>query len=163
MNFFNTPSTHRCLFKTLYIFHLFHLSFNDRCHFRGVFGKLWWKNHTHVKKTGHKYEEGRANLKNFYLAFTDELEKQLIIKKTVEVSNKKCKNFNIYNVVLFFRKIKKNTWRYHFLHLWTKHLDDMIYSSWDTECDKQKLVIMGDFCPFTPTLLNTQKIRILKK
>ena len=60
-----------------------------------------------MKKTGHKYEEGRANLKNFYLAFTDELEKQLIIKKTVEVSNKKCKNFNIYNVVLFLEKYRK--------------------------------------------------------
>ena len=57
-----------------------------------------------MKKVGHTYEEGRANLKNFYLAFTDELEKQLIIKKTVEVSSKKCKNFNIYNVVFFLEK-----------------------------------------------------------
>ena len=47
--------------------------------------------------------------------------------------------------------------------MWTKNLD-MIYSSWDKdcECDRLKLVIMGHFCPFTSTLKN-QKIRILKK
>ena len=39
----------------------------------------------------------------------------------------------------------------------------MIYSSWDIECDRLKLVIMGHFfCPFTSPL-KTQKIKILKK
>ena len=36
------------------------------------------KTHTHVKKV-------RAHLKNFFLAFIDELEKQIIVKRTVEV------------------------------------------------------------------------------
>ena len=35
------------------------------------------KNHTHVKKVG--------SPQNFFLTFIDELEKQIIIKKTVEV------------------------------------------------------------------------------
>ena len=38
----------------------------------------------------------------------------------------------------------------------------MIYSSWDIECDRLKLVIMAHFLPFT-LLLKTKKIRILKK
>ena len=37
----------------------------------------FFKNHAHVKKVGHTSE--------FLLAFTDELEKQIIIKKTVQV------------------------------------------------------------------------------
>ena len=39
----------------------------------------------------------------------------------------------------------------------------MIYSSWDIECDRLKLVIMVHFLPFTSPSLKTQKIRILKK
>ena len=38
---------------------------------------------------------------NFFLAFIDDLEKQIIIKKTVEVAVKKQNNFNIYNVASF--------------------------------------------------------------
>ena len=37
-----------------------------------------------VKKS-HTREEDGAHLKNFFFAFIDELEKQIIIKKTVEV------------------------------------------------------------------------------
>ena len=46
------------------------------------------------------------------------------------------------------------------LYLPIKNLDDMIYISWDTECDRLKLVIMGHF--LSPPLI-TQEIRILKK
>ena len=50
---------------------------------------------------------------NFCLAFIDELEK--LLKKLLKWANKKCKNFNIYNVVFFVKKkIKKNTSRYHY-------------------------------------------------
>ena len=35
---------------------------------------------------------------NFCLAFIDELEKNYLLKKTAEVGQEKCKNFNIYNV-----------------------------------------------------------------
>ena len=34
----------------------------------------------------HTCEEDRAHLRNFFLAFIDELEKQIIIKKTVKVN-----------------------------------------------------------------------------
>ena len=37
----------------------------------------------------------------------------------------------------------------------------MIYSSWDTECDSLKLVILGHFLPFYPS--KNPKIKILKK
>ena len=47
-------------------------------------------------------------------------------------------------------KIKKNTWRYHYLYLCANNLHDMIYSSWDMEYDRLKLVIMGHFLPFYP-------------
>ena len=80
------------------------------------------KNHKHVKKVGHTSEFS-------FLAFIDELEKQIIIKKTVEWANKRDKIIlNIYNV-LFKKIIKKNTCRYHY-----QNLDDimyMIYSSSD--------------------------------
>ena len=46
-----------------------------------------------MKKVGHTSE--------FFLAFDDELQKQIIITKTVEVGQKKQNNFNIYNVELF--------------------------------------------------------------
>ena len=81
---------------------------------------------------------------NFFLAFSDELEKQIIIKKLFKWANKKQNHFNIYNVVFFFKKIKKNTCRYHYQNL------DMIYSSWDIEQNKLKLVILGHFLPFIP-------------
>ena len=48
------------------------------------------------------------------------------------------------------KKIKKNTWRYHYLYLCANNLHDMIYSSWDMEYDRLKMVIMGHFLPFYP-------------
>ena len=103
------------------------------------------------------------NLKNNYLL------------KTVEVANKKCKNFNIYNFILKKNKERKTpgySSRYHhdiqhlviiILHLCTKNLDK-IYNSWDIEHDRLKLVIIGHSLPFYPSpLLKTWKIRILKK
>ena len=36
------------------------------------------------------------------------------------------------------------------LHLCTKNLDDMIYSSWDIEGDRLKFEILGHFLPFYP-------------
>ena len=91
---------------------------------------------------------------NFFFAFIDELEKQIIIKKLLKWANKKQNNFNIYNVA-FKKKIKKNTCRYHY-----QNLNDMIYSSWDIELNILKLVISGHFLPFYP--LKTPKIKILK-
>ena len=67
-------------------------------------GKLSRKNHTQRKW---------GTPQNLCLAFIYELEKQLFIKKTVKWANKKCKNFNIYNVV-FFQTNKEKHWRYHY-------------------------------------------------
>ena len=39
---------------------------------------------------------------NFCLRFIDKLEKQPFIQKTFKVDQENCKNFNIYNVVVFF-------------------------------------------------------------
>ena len=49
---------------------------------------------------------------NFCLAFIDKLENTYLLKKLLKWANKPCKNFNIYNVV-FKKKTKKNTRRYH--------------------------------------------------
>ena len=48
-------------------------------------------------------------------------------------------------MLIFFKKIKKNTCRYHY-----QNLDDMIYSSWDIEQNILKLVTLGHFLPFYP-------------
>ena len=53
----------------------------------------------------------------------------------------------------FFKKIKKNTCRYHY-----QNLNDTIYCSWDIE--QLKLVILGHFLPFYS--LETPKINILE-
>ena len=74
------------------------------------------------------------NLKNNYLS-----------KKLFKRANKKCKNFNIYNAAL---KKRKTPGDFIILHLCSKNLDDMIYSSGDVECDRLKLVIMDHFLPF---------------
>ena len=64
----------------------------------------------------------------------------------------------------FLKKKKKKTpGDIIILHLCTKDLDDIIYSSWDIECDRLKLVILGHFFSFYPPLVKTQKIKILKK
>ena len=53
--------------------------------------------------------------------------------------------------------MKKNTCRYHY-----QNLDDMIYSSWDTEQNILKLVILGHFLPFNPPLKKKQKSKFWK-
>ena len=61
------------------------------------------------------------------MAFIDELEKQLFIKKMLNWVNKKCKNFNICNVVFFLKKTEKTPGDI-ISRLCTINLD-MIYSS----------------------------------
>ena len=59
-----------------------------------------------------------------------------------------------------FKKIKKNTWRYHILHKCTKNHDHMQYFSWDMARDGCNCYFSfwAIFCPFT-----AQKIKISKK
>ena len=100
---------------------------------------------------------------NFCLTFIDEFEKQLFIKKNpVKWANKKFKNLNIYNAA-FKKKKRKTPSDIIILHLCTKNLDDMIYSFWDIEYDRLKLVIMGLSLLLYPVPIKTQKIWILKK
>ena len=76
-----------------------------------------------------------------------------IIKKTDKCANKKCENFNIYNVLLS-KKIKKNTWRYHHfrsLHQksWSYDLQFLGYRVWQTE--------IGNFGSFFALLPHSTK------
>ena len=89
---------------------------------------------------------------NFFLAFIDELEKQIIIKKLLKWANKK-QIILIFTMLHFFNK--NNTCGYHDQNL------DMFYSSWDIEHNKLKLVILGHFLPFIP--LKTLKIQNFEK
>ena len=66
---------------------------------------------------------------NFFLEFTDELEKQIFIKKLLKWANRKQNNFNIYNVAFFKKRQRKTPGDIIILHLCTKNLNDMIYSS----------------------------------
>ena len=96
---------------------------------------------------------------NFFLAFIDKLEKQLIFFNNFNFNwNGPMKNkiILIFTMLYFFKKkIKKHTCRYHY-----QNLDDMIYTSWDIEQNILILVILGHLLPFYPP--KTSKIKILK-
>ena len=49
------------------------------------------------------------------------------------------------------------------LHLSTNNLGDMIYSSWDIERDRLKLLILGQFLPFNPNKTKKSKFEKMKK
>ena len=121
--------------------------FTNTCIEPPFFHITWpfFKNHTHVKKVGHTSE--------IFLAFywwtwkTNNYQKKCW---SGPIKNKKC--------CIFFKKMKKNTCRYHY-----QNLDDMIYviySSWDIEQNTLKLVILGHLLPFNPH--KNPKIKILK-
>ena len=76
-------------------------------------------------KKSHTCEEGGGTTQNFCLAFTDLLEKQLLLKKMLK-ANKKCNNFNSSNIV-FFKKNRKTPGDIISLYLRTKVL--MIWST----------------------------------
>ena len=111
-------------------------------------------------KKSHTCEEGGGTTQNFCLAFTDLLEKQLLLKKMLKKANEKFKNFNSSNIVLFFFLIKKYTWWYHYF-IPAYQSPNMIDSSWDIECGRLKLVIMGLFLPLYP-LKHPQKSEFWK-
>ena len=60
----------------------------------------------------HTCEEGGAHIQISVWHLLMNLKKYLL-KKLLKWANKKCKNFNIYNVY-FLKQLKKNTWRYHY-------------------------------------------------
>ena len=81
---------------------------------------------------------------NFFLAFIDVLEKQIFIKNLFSMLQEK----KLGDIII--------------LHLCTKNLNDMIYSFWDKECDRLKMVILGHFQPFNPHK-NKKKSKLKKK
>ena len=75
------------------------------------------------------------------------------------MGNKKCKNFNIYNIVFFFKK-KKNTWIYHcfrpvYQKSWWYDLQFLRYRMWQTE-----IVNYGSF--FAPSPKKPKKSEFWK-
>ena len=100
-------------------------------------------------KKFHTYEEGGGTPQSFCLAFIDEFEKQLF-KKLLKWVNKKCKNFNIYNVLFSIKKIQKNTWRYQYFRpayqtSWWYDLQFLRYRMWQT-----KIGSYGSFSALPP-------------
>ena len=87
---------------------------------------------------------------NFFLVFADEFEKQIFITKNYWSGPIKNKIILIFTKLPFFFFLRNPPGDIIILHLCTKHLDDMIYSSWDAERDKLKLVFLGHFFPFYP-------------
>ena len=83
------------------------------------------------------------------------LKSKLLFKKLLLKWANKKQIILIFTMLHFFKKITKNTCRYHY-----EKLDDIIYSTWDTEQNKLKLIILGHFLSFIP--LKTPKIKILK-
>ena len=98
-------------------------------------------NHTHVKKVGHALEF-------LFGIYWWSWKTTIYLKKLLKWANKKTNSFNIYNVAFFFLKKRKTPGDIIILHLCTKNLNDMIYSSWNIERDGLKLVILGNFSPF---------------
>ena len=84
------------------------------------------KHHTHVKKVGHTAE---------FVFGIYELEKQLLIQKTVKVDQKKVRILIF--TILYLNKIKKNTLRYYFTPVyqksWWYDLQFLRYRFWQTE------------------------------
>ena len=65
---------------------------------------------------------------NFCLVLLMNLKYNYLLKKLLKQANKRCKNFNIY-IVVIFKKIKKNTWRYHYFTIVYENHDRMMYVS----------------------------------
>ena len=93
---------------------------------------------------------------NFFLGFTDELQKQIIINKTVEMGQQKTKYlqyFNIYNVALKKKKRKRKTP----VDI-ISNRDGMICSSWDIEQNIGNFKSFFALLPFTFYFISHHKI-----
>ena len=111
-------------------------------------GSLWFQICQKERKKLHTCKKGGAHLIISFWHLLMYLKNSYLLKKLL--GNKKRKNFNIYNVVIFFffEKKRKTPGDIIILHLCTKNLNDIIYSSWDKECDR--LAVLGCFLPFNP-------------
>ena len=115
------------------------------------------------KKKSHTCEECGAHLRILVWHLLMSRTWKTTIKNLLKWANKKCKTFNIYNVVYIKKKIKRNTRRYHYFtpvyqNSWWYDVQFLRYRVWQTET--------GNYGSFFALLLSppkTQKIRILKK
>ena len=64
-------------------------------------------NKSHLSKS-HTCEEGRAHLRISVWHLLMNLKNNYLLKKLLKWANKKCKNFNIYNNVLFKKTKEKH-------------------------------------------------------
>ena len=109
---------------------------------------------------------------NFFIAFTDELEKQIfkyLLKKLLKWASKKNKIILIFTILHSFLKIKKTPGHIIILYHVPKIL--MIWSTvpeTGKQRNRMKYIILGVFCSFhrtpppLPLTLKTKKIKILK-
>ena len=98
---------------------------------------------------------------NFFLAFIDELENQIIIKKLLKWAN-------IKQIILIFTMLhllKKKKERKTPVDIIIKISNSILCSSWDKEQNKRKLVILGlfIFCPLSPWKTQKSKFWKMKK
>ena len=98
-------------------------------------------------KKSHTCEKGGSHFRISFWHLLLNLKNNYLLKKLLNWANKKDKNFNVWNV-LFINSKEKTPGNIFILHLCTKNLDDMIYSSWDIKNDGLKLIILGHFLPF---------------
>ena len=104
----------------------------------------WWK-----EKTTHMWRWHTPQ--DFCLHLLMNLKNNYLFKDLLKRTNKKCKNFKIQNDAFFLKNKEK--------HLETSlgYTCVMIYSSWDIECDRLKLLIMGHFLTLHPSIKARKK------
>ena len=109
----------------------------------------------YVTKKSHTCEEGGTHLR-ICLAFIDELQKQLFIKKNCWSRPMKIV---VFTMLYFFKIIKKNTWKYHYLTLvYPKSSYDLHflrYRVWEIRIGNYGLF----FALLPPPLPSPQKIK----
>ena len=119
-----------------------------------------------IKEISHICEEGGSHLRISLWHLMMTLKNNYLLKKLLKWANKQCKNFNIYNVVFFYKKNeRKIPGDIIILHMCTKNLDGMIYNSWDIWRARLQLVILGYFLtsPSPSVPLKLEKSEFKKK
>ena len=102
--------------------------------------KQKYKNKKKTKKKSHTYEEGGAHFRISFWHLLMNLKKNYLLKNcwNEPIKNKIILLFTMMHFLL--KKERKTPVDIIILHLCTKSLNDKIYSSWDIECDRLKLV-----------------------
>ena len=107
--------------------------------------------------------EGGANIRISVWHLLMKLKKNYLLKKLLKWAKKNLRILIFTMLYCFFKKIKKNNWRYHhftpvYQNSWWYDLQFLRYRVWQTE-----IVNYGSFFPLITPSLKSQKIRTLKK